>query len=110
GGEGNGGSRVGTNQKLTAPKLTADVHTYGGGSCIGPSTVTKLSMTQYWTGYACSFNPSLSVSVPWGISFGGWPSCSDRNRAHHASSYGSGAAFTQNNTGSPTKFGSFTGP
>jgi hypothetical protein len=94
------------NIKLTAPKITADIHTYGGGSCIGPATVNKLTMGQYWTGYSCVFNPSLSVSIPWGISFGGWPSCGNRHRAGFSTTYNTtSSVYTQNNSGSPTGFG-----
>jgi hypothetical protein len=97
------------NQQLKAPKLTANVRSYNGGSCIGPEALSKISMGQLWTGYSCSFNPSMSVSIPWGVSVGGWPSCGSRKRASHSSSYGPGGSYTQNNTGSPTKFGNFTG-
>jgi hypothetical protein len=99
-----------TDQKLTLPTIFAKVYAYKHGRCTHRrATVTKIDMGQYWTGYSCSFNPSLSVSLPWGISFGGWPSCGSRNRAEHKSSYGKGASFTQNNTGSPTAFGNYTG-
>jgi hypothetical protein len=89
------------NQRLAGPTLEADIHTYGGGSCIGPSTLTRISMGQYWSGYECGFNPSLSVSLPWGISFGGWPSCGSRTRAAHVSSYGGSSFYIQYNGGSP---------
>ena len=98
-----------TNIKLTAPKLTAAIHAYSGGSCSGPGTVTKLSMGQFWTGYSCSFNPSLSVSAPWGASIGGWPSCGNRKRASLSTTYTTTSpTYTQNNTGSPTTFGNYT--
>jgi hypothetical protein len=99
-----------TDQTLSLPTIFAKVHAYKHGRCTDRrATVTKMDMGQYWTGYSCSFNPSLSVSLPWGISFGGWPSCGSRNRAEHHTSYGRGASFTQNNTGSPTAFGNYTG-
>ena len=97
------------NQRLSGPTLEADIHAYGGGSCIGPSTVTRIRIGQYWTGYSCRFNPSLSVSLPWGVSFGGWPSCGNRTRAAHASSYGAAAFYVQYNSGSPTRFGAYNG-
>lgn len=97
------------NQKLNSPKLTASIHKYAGGSCTGAATVSRISLGQFWTGYSCSFNPTLSVSFPWGVSFGGWPSCGNRNRAAHTTSYGSGGSYTQDNTGSPTRFGGFDG-
>jgi len=97
------------NQRLTDPTLIASVHAYGGGSCIGPSTLTRISMTQLWSGWSCSFNPSISASLPWGVSFGGWPDCGSRNRARHHTSYGASSFYEQFNSGSHTGFGSYTG-
>jgi hypothetical protein len=97
------------NQRLNDPRLEVDVHTYGRGSCIGPSSLTRISMEQLWSGSSCSFNPSISVSLPWGIAFGGWPDCGSRNRAVHATSYGGSSFYVQHNTGSPTGLGSYTG-
>jgi hypothetical protein len=101
----NSGNFSWLNQKLTDPTLSADVHWYNGGRCIGPSTVTKISMGQFWTGYSCNFNPLLSV---WGVTFGNWPSCGSRDWAEYMTSYGSGAHFIQYNSGSPTAFGDYT--
>jgi hypothetical protein len=97
------------NQRLTNPTLVASVHSYDRGSCAGRSTLTRLSMTQLWSGWSCSFNPSVSASLPWGLSFGGWPSCGNRNRARHGTSYGASSVYEQFNSGSPTGFGSYTG-
>lgn len=97
------------NQRLTGPTLEADIHTYGGGSCIGPSALSRITLGQYWSGYECGFNPSLSVSLPWGVSFGGWPSCGTRTRAAHVSSYGAASFYVQYNGGSPTRFGAYAG-
>jgi hypothetical protein len=47
---------------------------------------------------------SMSVSLPWGISFGGWPACGSRNRARHGSSYGAASFYEQLNSGSLTSF------
>jgi len=55
--------------------LTAKVHAYNKGRCTGSAKLRKISMGQFWTGYSCSFNPSLSASAPWGVGIGGWPSC-----------------------------------
>jgi hypothetical protein len=93
-----------SNQRLTDPTLSAAVHWYNGGSCVSPSTVTTISMAQFWTGHSCNFNPSLSV---WRVRFGGWPSCGSRDWAQYVTSYGSGADFTQYNSGSPTVLGDY---
>jgi hypothetical protein len=50
------------NQKLKSPTLTAKVHAYNKGRCTGSAKLRKISMGQFWTGYSCSFNPSLSAS------------------------------------------------
>jgi hypothetical protein len=42
-----------------------------------------MEMGQDWTGYSCSFNPSISVSIRWVISVGFWPSCGNRTQAEH---------------------------
>jgi hypothetical protein len=66
------------------------------------ASVTSLDEAQYWSGYDCSFTPSISVSYPWGFSVGGWPDCGNRARAWWSTSYGSGSHFEQFNTGNPT--------
>jgi hypothetical protein len=94
------------NIKLTSPKLTATVSPYtpSYGCYTTSATLYKLSMGQHWSGYSCSWNPSISVSAPWGFSVGGWPSCGTRSQATYSTSYGSGSTYTQNNTGSPATF------
>jgi hypothetical protein len=98
-----------SNQKLVDPVFTAKVTAYDGGSCIGPKTLTSISMSQHWAGYSCSFNPTLSVSAPFGLSFGGWPSCGSRTLAAHSTSYGLDSSYLQDNSGSHTSFENFTG-
>lgn len=96
-------------QKLNTPTLEADIHAYARGTCTGPATATSMSMTQLWTGYGCSFNPSLSVSVPWGVSFGFWPSCGKRNAANRHTSYSTRSGFyEQFNTGAPARIGNYS--
>jgi len=67
-------------------------------------------MGQFWTGYSCSFNPSLSASAPWGVSVGGWPSCGYRMQAGFTSNPdGPSAVFHQYNTGAQVSFGDHAG-
>lgn len=95
--------------ELNDPKLVADIHAYSGGSCSGPALTTRLIMGQSWSGYACSLNPSLSVSYPWGISFGFWPNCGDRNQADYQTGYSTTADYyVQNNSGNQASFGSYS--
>lgn len=97
------------NIKLTDPVVTATV-TYlkKNGHCGSRDTVSKISLGQHWTGYSCSFNPSLAVSFPWGVSVGGWPSCGSRRQASYSSNYGRSSFYKQSNSGSPTQFGNVT--
>lgn len=97
------------NQRLHDPTLEVDVHNFGRGSCIGPSAVSRISMEQLWAGWSCDFNPALAVSLPWGVSLGGWPSCGHRNRAVHGTSYGAASFYVQHNTGARSGFGTYTG-
>jgi hypothetical protein len=98
-----------TDITLIQPALYADVYPLyypipGVADCnfSRSASVTDLAMTQYWSGYDCSFSPTIAVSVPWGFSVGGWPDCGNKARAWWSSSFGSGAHFDQFNTGDPT--------
>ncbi len=97
-------------QVLKSPTLTAKVHAYNKGRCTGSAKLRKISMGQFWTGYSCSFNPSLSASAPWGVGIGGWPSCGNRKRAGFTSNPdGPSVVFHQFNTGARVSFGNHTG-
>jgi hypothetical protein len=105
-GEVRGGIYEWTNQKVVAPRLAASIHAYAGGTCIGPATTTKISMGQHWAGSPCNFNPSVSVSFPWGVSVSAWPSCSGRDQAAYSTTYATASAvYVQSNTGSPVAYG-----
>jgi hypothetical protein len=99
-----------TSIKLTDPLLTATVtHYTKSHKCTTRATLSKLSMGQHWTGYSCSFNPSLSASFPWGVSIGGWPNCGNRRQARFTGPpFGRSSHYTQANSGSPTRFGNET--
>jgi hypothetical protein len=97
--------------KLTNPTITAKVYRRSKGRCTARATLTKIKLGQYWTGYSCSYNPSLSVSVPWAVSFAAWPSCGNRNQAGYTTTYGKikpDRPYVQGNSGSPTIFGDAT--
>jgi hypothetical protein len=95
-----------TNIKVHSPKLAASVQTYGGGSCIGPATTTKVTIAQHWAGYSCGFDPAISAALPWGVGVSAWPSCSSRSQAKYSTTYSvRSASYTQNNTGSPVSYG-----
>lgn len=69
---------------ISTPSLTIDGYRPSGSTC----TTTRKSWSQATLklrsrGYSCSFNPSISVSVPWGISAQAWPSCGSVNLAQY---------------------------
>ena len=101
-----------TNQVLHSPRLTAYVYRLKSGKCTSRSeSVSEFVIAQHWTGYSCSFNPSISVSAGIGglsVSISGWPSCGNRQQAIYSTQYGSGHYAIQDNTGSPVSFGNTT--
>jgi hypothetical protein len=70
------------NQKLLAPKLHSFIYRGCSTTCVADTT-TQFEMKQYWNGgLNCSLtNPQFSVSIPWGISVGGWATCGNRSLA-----------------------------
>jgi hypothetical protein len=98
------------NQQLNVPKLTATVHSYHDGSCTkAAKKTTKMEMGQSWSGYACSFNPSLSVGIPWALGIGFWPSCGSRDQGHFHTIYPvTSSSYTQGNTGNKASFGDYS--
>lgn len=97
--------------KLTNPTISAKIYHFSRGRCTSRASVSKITLGQDWTGFSCSYNPSLSVSAPWGVSFGAWPSCGNRNQAGHTTTYGRirpRKTYVQGNSGSPTLFGNST--
>jgi hypothetical protein len=101
-----------TSIHLNDPVLKAVVHRfYSGSGCLsGKGKVTKISMGQHWSGYSCSFTPAVAVSIPWGVSAGGWPNCGNRKQASYTTAYKSGKTFTQNNSQSQATFGNESSP
>lgn len=97
-----------SNQRISDPKMTATVLAYGGHRCGSRARVSKITLAQYWTGYSCSYNPSLGFSLPWGISFGFWPNCGNRDQVGYQTDYGRGSYYVQHNTGSKANFGNYT--
>jgi hypothetical protein len=104
-----------THQRLKDPFLRLSFANLSNGACGKPAVPRKVEMQQHWTGYSCSFNPSISLSVgapaSVSISVSGWPSCGNRKQAVYATSppYDGKSYYNQYNSGSPTAFGNFTG-
>jgi hypothetical protein len=72
-----------TDVTLVKPVLTAKVYALKNGACSTTlvNKTTHMIMSQAWSGYGCSFNPSVSFGLPWAVGVGFWPSCGDRTRA-----------------------------
>lgn len=92
---------------LNDPVLKAVVRhwTLNSGCTLSSENLSKISLDQHWTGYSCSFNPTLSVAAPWGVAVSGWPSCGNRKQASYSSEYSTGSTYTQNNTAAQATFG-----
>ncbi len=97
------------NQTLNDPTLTIKITALrSNNSCGSAAKLVKVSMRQAWTGYSCTFNPSLGISAPWGISISGWPSCGNRNQAGYATTPpGQLSHYAQYNSGSPASFADY---
>lgn len=103
-----GGGAEWSHIKLNDPKLTAYVYSHAGGCGSSSAKVSQLEMTQYWSGYGCSFNPSISLGAPFSVGIGFWPNCGNRNLAKYFSSYpSSGSNYKQYDSGSPGGFGEY---
>lgn len=99
------------NITLHSPTLTITVYNGGTSSCQVSKTLSKATLEQDWAGYACSFNPSISVSFPWGISYSGWPSCGSRNQGGRTTNpTGAYSTYNQYNSGAPLSFASYGNP
>jgi hypothetical protein len=100
-----------TNQRLSPqPTFGASVRAYAGGRCGAPAKLYSISMGQHWSGYSCSFSPSISFAAPWGIGVNFWPSCGDKSQVGYTSDYGSGSSYTQYTSGvPPVTFGGWGG-
>jgi hypothetical protein len=100
-----------TNQRLSPqPTFQASVRAYGRGGCSGTAKLYSISMGQHWSGYSCGFNPSVTVSAPWGIGVSFWPSCGDKSQVGYTSDYGSSSSYTQYTSGvAPLTFGNYGG-
>lgn len=100
-----------TKQKLSPqPTFRAHVHPYSTGNCTRRASLYEISMTQHWSGWSCSFDPSFSFSVPWGVGVSFWPNCGNKSQVHYSSGYGRNTHYTQYTNGvPPVEFGGYGG-
>ncbi|GAA1964072.1 hypothetical protein GCM10009798_25230 [Nocardioides panacihumi] len=76
--------------KLSSTSVTYRVVRYDSVSHACTTTGVKwkrLEASQHWSGYSCSFNPSISVQYPFGAGVSFWPSCGKRKQATYRSTY-----------------------
>jgi hypothetical protein len=93
--------------QVVAPKLTVHGYRYSSAShgCTRtPLSWLKLNVQHAYKGYGCSFNPSISVQVPFSVGVGFWPSCGNKKLGQWSSSYGPARNWTQYNSSARVKF------
>ncbi|WP_344848962.1 hypothetical protein [Kribbella ginsengisoli] len=104
--DGNIDYRVASPQ-VVAPTLTVNGYQYDSvshGCTRKPLAWLKLDVQHAYKGYGCSFNPSISVQVPFSIGVGFWPSCGNRKVGFWNSSYGQAKSWKQYNSSARVKF------
>lgn len=71
-----------SNVRMSTNQVEVNTYVARSGKCTSTrKKYSKLTIQEKMRGYSCSFNPQLSVSIPWGISAGFWPSCGSRDVA-----------------------------
>ena len=98
------------NIKLRAPRLRFWTVVYDSSthSCTSRTAkFKKIGVRQLWAGYACAYNPTISVSVPWGVSLSAWPSCGNKKAANYGSTFSSGTSGTQLRSDTIIKFATY---
>jgi hypothetical protein len=100
-----------SNAKLYNPVLRVNTYAYSAanGCTLTKKNLTKITFAQHWGGHGCSFNPSISVGVPWAVGVSFWPSCGTKYQAKRSSSFGSGSTFTQNNSNNGNPIATWSG-
>jgi hypothetical protein len=76
--------------RVVTPTLAAQTYKYDPGShrCTSrPQRVSEIAFSERHAGFACDWNPAISISAPWGVGLSFWPSCSSKPAAifsgHH---------------------------
>jgi len=69
------------NVRVVVPTLSAQTYKYDPGShacTTRPQRVNAIEFSERYAGFACDWNPSISISAPWGVGASFWPSCDDK--------------------------------
>lgn len=96
--------------KLRAPRLrfwAVKYDTVKHSCTTRTAKFKKLGARQVWRGYSCSYNPSISVGVPWGVSLSAWPNCGNKKAANYGSTYANLTRGTQLRSDTVIKFGRY---
>lgn len=86
-----------TKVRVAAPKVVSRVQT----SCVNATAtnLSRLDVTQRFRGFSCSFDPSISVGVPFGVALSAWPSCGNKQVAAYSTANGTAtSSYTQYNS------------
>ncbi|MEM7274244.1 MAG: hypothetical protein AAF547_14265 [Actinomycetota bacterium] len=96
-----------TDIKVSNPRVRVYTYDRSGSTCTWTrKTVGKVNVVHRWSGYTCSFDPSIGVSFPWGVGVSGWAGCGNENQATRNTTYfANGSYYSQSNTGAPVTFG-----
>jgi hypothetical protein len=69
------------NLRVVTPTLAAQTYKYDPGSHACTSRrqrVSQFEFSERYAGFACNWNPSISISAPWGVGVSFWPSCANK--------------------------------
>ena len=69
------------NLRVVTPTLAAQTYKYDPGSHACTSRrqrVSQFHFSEHYAGFACDWNPSISISAPWGVGLSFWPSCANK--------------------------------
>ena len=70
------------NVRIVAPTLSAQTYKYDPGShacTTRPQRWVAADVEEHFAGFQCGWNPSISISAPWGVGLSFWPSCSRKD-------------------------------
>lgn len=67
--------------RIVTPTLSAQTYRYdpGNHACTtNAQRVDDIEFSERWAGYGCNWNPSISISAPFGVGVSFWPDCDDK--------------------------------
>ena len=73
------------NLRVVTPTLAAQTYKYDPGSHACTSRrqrVSQFHFSEHYAGFACDWNPSISISAPWGVGLSFWPGLRQQEGRH----------------------------